>query len=109
MISLIAIIGIPPFPTFLSKFLLIKAFFENGMGWLAVPFFLLIAVIVFGMGGAVFRMSFGDLLISSEKNIRLNPFAYIPQIVLLLILLVIGLNIPESVQTLLISATGFLH
>jgi len=109
MISLIAIIGIPPFPAFLSKFLLIKAFFENGSGWLAAPFFLLIAVIVFGMGGAVFRMSFGDLPISSENNVRLHPLAYIPQIVLLLILLVIGLNIPESVQTLLVGAAGFLH
>ncbi|MBU1633997.1 hypothetical protein KJ762_05740 [bacterium] len=109
MISLIAIIGIPPFPAFLSKFLLIKAFFENGSGWLAAPFFLLIAVIVFGMGGAVFRMSFGDLPISSENNVRLHPLAYIPQIVLLLILLVIGLNIPESVQMLLVGAAGFLH
>ena len=40
IISMLSIIGIPPFPIFISKFILIKAFWLSGMGWLAVPFLL---------------------------------------------------------------------
>lgn len=105
--SLLAIAGLPPFPAFLSKFLLIKAFFEAGHGWLVLPFFVLIAVIIYGMGNAVFRMSFGE----QPQKIglaRLSPTAYLPQLIFLLLLAAIGFNIPASVMEFITSAAGFL-
>ena len=109
LLSLLAIVGLPPFPAFLSKFLLIKAFFAAGMGWLTAPFLLFLIVILFGMGGVVFNMAFGALPADSPAPVRLSIIAYGPQVLLLLTLLAIGINIPTSVQTAIQSAAGFLH
>ncbi|MCX6150649.1 MAG: proton-conducting transporter membrane subunit [Ignavibacteriales bacterium] len=106
--SFLSISGMPPFPSFISKFLIIKAFFMIGMGWLAVPFFILLAVIMYGMGGTVFKMSFGNDL-SNEPTKRLDLTAYVGQVILLLLLLTIGTNIPQSVLTLIQNAAGFLN
>lgn len=108
IVSFLAVAGFPPFPTFLSKFLLIRAFFEAGLGWMAAPLLLLVAVIVFGMGGAVFRMSFGDPPGQAPDG-RPGAFALAPQILLLALLLSIGLSIPPVVQFLLQAAAGFFH
>ncbi|TFG59327.1 MAG: NADH dehydrogenase FAD-containing subunit, partial [Deltaproteobacteria bacterium] len=106
IVSFLAVAGFPPFPSFLSKFLLIRAFFAAGRGWLAAPLLLLIVVIVFGMGGAVFRMSFGDPP-ASAPGVRPDVFALAPPILLLAVLLTIGLSIPGTVQILFRTAAGF--
>ena len=107
VISMLAIIGFPPFPVFISKFLIVRAFWLSGMPWLAIPFFLFLVVIMFGMGGSVFKMVFSDLPTSNSGNIKLAAYAYVPQLVLLLILCVIGMNMPKQVFDLLNSAAGF--
>jgi len=104
--SFLAVAGFPPFPTFLSKFLLIRAFFQAGLGWLAAPLLLLVVVIVFGMGGAVFRMSFGDPP-EHAPDVRMDASALAPQIVLLALLLSIGVSLPAVVQALIQAAAGF--
>lgn len=109
LLSLLAIAGLPPFPAFLSKFLLIRAFFEVGRGWLAAPFLLFVIVLFFGMGGAVFRMTFGTAPPERGAGVRLGISAYAPQMLLLILLLVIGINLPAKVQALLQSAAEFLH
>jgi len=100
IVSMLAIIGMPPFPVFLSKFLLINALWTHGLEWLAIPFFLFIIIIAYGMSKTVFKMTFGD---NEEHNSRtkLNLYAYLPQIVLLIILLIIGIYIPQQVLELI--------
>ena len=110
IVSVLAIAGLPPFPTFISKFWLIKAFFETGNGWLAVPFFLIIVFVVFGMVRAVFTMAFNDVHAGfSPVKHRLNVLAYLPQFTLLALLLSIGVSIPDKVWQLLQKATQFLQ
>ncbi len=109
LLSLLAIAGLPPFPAFLSKFLLITAFFETGMGWLTAPFLLFVIVLLFSMGGAVFRMSFGAAPVDRMDGRRPGVFAYAPQLVMLLLLITIGINLPLKVQTIMRYAAGFLH
>ena len=109
LISLLSISGLPPFPTFIAKFLIVKAFFAAGLAWLAVPFFFLLAVIVYGMGSAFFKMSFGEIEIEDRNKLRLNYSAYAGQIILLFLLLIIGTNIPYAVLNLLKNAAGFLY
>ena len=58
--SLIAIMGIPPFPLFLSEFFIIKALFQNGQYPLAVLFFLLLTIILAAMAKNMLKMSFGE-------------------------------------------------
>ncbi len=109
LISLFAIAGLPPFPTFLSKFLLVQAFFTAGQGWLSAPFLLFLLLIIFGMGSAVVAMTFGAAPAQAPGKIPLNLFAYGPQIIMLLVLLAIGLQIPAPVQAMLKNAAGFFH
>ncbi|MFZ5515469.1 MAG: proton-conducting transporter membrane subunit [Candidatus Zhuqueibacterota bacterium] len=108
LLSILAIAGVPPFPIFLSKFLIITAFFENGQGWLAIPFFLLIIFVIFGMLRVVFQMCFNEAD-SIQATSRLSVFAYLAQLALLFMLLGIGVNIPEKVLDLLHQAAQFLH
>lgn len=109
LISLLAMVGLPPFPAFLSKFLLIKAFFAVGASWLTAPFLLFVVVILFGMGGGVFQMAFGEPPADRSVSVRLSLLAYGPQVLLLLTLLSVGINIPAKIQTALQGAAGFLH
>ncbi len=109
IISLLSISGIPPFPAFIAKFLIAKAFFAAGLGWLAVPFFILLAVIIYGMGSAVFKMSFSENKSEIIESKRLNFSAYTGQLLMLLLLIAIGTNIPETVLNLLKNAAGFLN
>ncbi len=107
MASFLAIIGIPPFPIFISKFFIIRAFWVNGQGWLAVLFFLFIVVVTFGMGKAVFRMAFGDSGIEGAGSVRPASSAYLPQIVLLAALVIVGINMPNLVNEMLSKAAAF--
>jgi hydrogenase-4 component F len=109
ILSLLALVGLPPFPSFLSKFLLVGAFFEAGQGWLAIPFFLFIAATIFGLGGAVFRMAFGVTPAPTDFSNRLNFWSYLPQLTLLLLLLAIGVNIPDRILSFIQGAAGFLQ
>jgi len=109
IVSFLAVAGFPPFPAFISKFLLIQVFFAAGSGWMAGPFLALIAVIVFGLGSAVFKMAFGDppeAVPASALSWKPDVSAVVPQIVFLLILLGLGLSLPETVRSVLRTAAG---
>jgi hydrogenase-4 component F len=106
IVSMLSIIGIPPFPIFLSKFILIKAFWLSGMYLLTIPFLLLVIVVAFGMGGTVFKMALGDVPINYIPDKKPVFYAYVPQIVLLIILFVVGINMPQRVFDLMNNASG---
>ena len=108
IVSFLAVAGFPPFPAFLSKILLVGAFFAAGSGWLTGPFLALVVVIVFGMGGAVFRMAFGEPPASAAVE-RSGLLSFGPPILLLILLLGIGLSIPAKALALLREAVGLLN
>ncbi len=105
--STLAIIGMPPSPVFISKFFIIKAFWLTGQSWLAIIFFLFIVIITFGMSSTVFNMSFGEQSEEDRHSIKPNVFAYAPQIVLLIILIIIGLNMPTQIYDFINRAAAF--
>jgi hydrogenase-4 component F len=107
IVSALSIIGIPPFPIFISKFFIVKAFWLNGYGWLAIVFFLFLIIVTFGMGKAVFDMAFGEATSKQEKENRLALSAYLPQIVFLVVLLVVGINMPHQVLDMINRAADF--
>ena len=77
------------------------------MGWLAVPFLLLMVVVAFGMGGSVFKMAFGNIPANYIINVKPAYYAYTPQVILLIILLFIGINVPQQVYDFMNNAAGF--
>ncbi|RJP62122.1 MAG: hypothetical protein C4539_18800, partial [Ignavibacteriales bacterium] len=107
IVSALSIIGLPPFPIFISKFFIIKAFWLTGQSWLAIIFFLFIVIITFGMSSTVFNMSFGEQSEEEKNSIKPNVFAYAPQIVLLIILIIIGLNMPTQIYDFINRAAAF--
>jgi len=109
LISVLAISGFPPFPAFMSKFLLIKAFFEAGLSGYVVPLFLLLVIILAGMGGAAFDMAFGQPPVPSGPPVKQAALRYLPQAALLLVLLLVGVHLPAKVLDLLQQAALFLR
>lgn len=107
IISSLSILGLPPFPAFISKFFIIKALWFSGTAWLAIPFFILLIVITFGFGNTVIKMAFGETSDNKVINEKLSMSAYLPQLILLLILLTIGINMPGQVLIFINNAAGF--
>jgi hydrogenase-4 component F len=107
IVSMLSITGIPPFPIFISKFILIKAFWLSGMGWLSLPFLLLMVIVAFGMVSTVFKMTFGNIPVNYVLIKKPVFYAYVPQIILLIILTVIGINMPQRIFEFMNNATSY--
>ena len=105
LLSFASIVGFPPFPLFLSEFLIVKALFEQSRYGLAALFFLLLTIILAGMGKIVFRMSFGGKQPDVAAR-KLSLPEYLPQVVFLLMLLALGAMLPEGVYALLQQAAS---
>jgi len=105
LISLFAAMGLPPFPTFLGKFLIVRAFFESGAGWMAAPFLLVIVLVIAGMAKVGFSMLFGDAppIVHEHRDAA----AYVPQILLVLLLVSLGVTLPNWALAAFHAATGF--
>lgn len=107
VISALAIMGMPPFPIFISKFFITIALWKTGLSGLAILFFLFLVIISYGIFSSVYNMSFGDKAeITTEEKPNWN--AYIPQIAMLLILLLVGINMPNFISDLINNAANFL-
>jgi hydrogenase-4 component F len=96
----------PPFPIFLSEFLLVRAMFANGAYPLAAVFFLLVTIIVYGMGNTVMRMTFG----AGESAVRPRRpavLAWAPQVIFLIILFILGIGLGSFNFDLIDKAASF--
>ena len=97
----------PPFPTFLSEFLIIKAFFENKIIIPAVLFLALLTVIIYGMGKSVFSMSFGKKPAIDSPQAA-GPLSFAPQFLFFLILMILGISMPGSIYRIILNAAAAL-
>lgn len=100
----LAIIGLPPFNIFMSKFFILDSGFisEN---FLVIAFSLLFLVIMFAsFGKHLLKMVFGNPK-SEIITGDLGKFSIIPMIVLTTIIFVMGIYVPESLQALIEDAS----
>lgn len=106
ILGFLAIIGIPPSPIFVTEWLIVKSCFQRGFWLLGVLFLAVLAVIIYGFASSVFQMSFSQNKQpdTAHKDIILSPLRYIPQIILLFILVLIGLYIPLFLNNLILQA-----
>ena len=90
------ILGIPPSPMFFSKFLILKQLFIDKHFILAGLFLFFITVVAYGILRVVVKMSFSPRnLTKSVDKIKLSVKNYLPPIVLLLFVLILGFYIPN--------------
>lgn len=110
--SFTAIAGIPPFPIFLSEFIIVKETLRNGQIILLIPFFLLLTIIIAGIGIIVFRISWprGNGALNSKISEEIIPtkttvfLTSLPQIIFLLILLIMGVGLPDLIKNIISNA-----
>jgi len=105
--SFLAVAAFPPFPTFLSEYLLAGTILASGRIWLLGLFLLLLTVILAGMSHSILRMVSGvpDPAVRPQK---IPVFNYIPQLLFLAALVILGLAMPDPVLRLLERAAASL-
>ena len=108
MVGGLALVGMPPFNIFLSEFLILGAGLKSGQ-FLATSVIILFLVVTF----AVFlrhliRMVFGNP--SPEiKNESMGKLAIIPVVILGSLVFILGVYIPEQLQTLVHNASAIIN
>jgi len=96
LLSFLSLSGIPPFPIFMSELMMIKSMLIT-YPFYAVLFVLLLTIVIAGMGKNVFSMVFGEKM--TEYDHRKEHFmAYMPQILFIVCLLVLGIYLPDCLH-----------
>jgi hydrogenase-4 component F len=95
----LAITGSPPFGPFISEFTILRGIFDSGNFWVGGFFLLLLAVIFIGMGSTVLTVVFGTPPAKvGDMNYRDNLLTVGPPCFLLLLVLILGLYLPEPLR-----------
>ena len=104
LIGGLAIIGMPPFNIFMSEFLMLSSGFSSE-NFLASALVILFLVVIFAsFGKHLLRMVFGNPK-SEMKKEDLGKLSILPMIILVSIIFIMGIYVPEPLQTLIEDAT----
>ncbi len=113
VISFLAICAFPTSVLFISEFLMIKVMLLEKHYALCVLFVLLLTVVLYGIGRVVVKTAFGNVsedkakIIEENRN-KVSVFMYIPQIVMLIIVFVLGIYIPTHLNNIInLAVAGF--
>ena len=105
--SFLGIVAFPPSVLFISEFLMVKTMFLQGHFLLCALFLLLLTIVLYGLGKAVIKMSFGEKSHELEP-VKLGWTMYLPQIVMLALAFVIGIYMPQGLSSaILATVAGF--
>jgi hydrogenase-4 component F len=106
--SFLAISGMPPFPSFISEFLIFAAMIKQRMYLQVALLAVLLTAIIYGMGRIVFKMSLGAAPKDLIEDGGCNRYNYIPQIALLAALAAAGtILLPQTTGIFTAAAAGF--
>ncbi|OHA66854.1 MAG: hypothetical protein A3E07_03665 [Candidatus Wildermuthbacteria bacterium RIFCSPHIGHO2_12_FULL_45_9] len=97
--GLLAIIGVPPFGLFLTKFFIAAAGMENAL-WAIVFFLPCMAIVFAGVLRQMHSMAFGEIPEGITKG-EMNFWLVLPPLVLLAAVLVLSVWIPPFIATLI--------
>ena len=100
LIGGLAIIGMPPFNIFMSEFLVLSSGFETENFIPSILVILFLVIIFAGFGKHLLQMVFGNPKQTMKKD-DLGILSIIPMLILVSIIFVMGVYIPEPLQTLI--------
>lgn len=113
VVSFLAICAFPTSVLFISEFIMIKVMLLEKHYLLCGLFVLLLTIVLYGIGKVVIKTAFGNVsedkakLIEENKN-KVSVFMYIPQIVMLIIVFVLGIYIPTHLNNIInLAVAGF--
>ncbi|MBI3785160.1 MAG: NADH dehydrogenase FAD-containing subunit [Deltaproteobacteria bacterium] len=98
----LAITGSPPFGPFLSELTILKGALDQGRTAIAVTYLALLAVVFIGMTTAVLRMAQGPVGgdVSRDRG-RESVLSVLPPAILAVLVLVLGLYVPQALRGLI--------
>ena len=104
----LAITGSPPFGLFMSEFTILRGIFGNGQLWIGLLMILLLAMVFIGMGATVLTATQGEAV--KVESAYHDSFLLVASPLLFLVLvLVLGVYLPESLQSALRDAAALLE
>ncbi|HEU4428037.1 MAG TPA: proton-conducting transporter membrane subunit [Myxococcota bacterium] len=103
-----AVTGSPPFGPFVSEFTILRATIENGRYGVAALFLVLLFVVFVGMGATVLAVVQGDPR-GERSEFRDRPGTVLPIVVLIALVLLLGLWIPNGLDSALWDAARFVE
>ena len=106
----IAITGSPPFAPFISEFTIVSSAFIQGRMLVGALFLISLAIIFIGMALTVLPMVMGDIPEDSEKTSYRDSLLTVgPPLLLLLLVILLGVWIPQPLMDLLTSGAALLE
>ena len=104
----LAITGSPPFGLFMSEFTILRGIFGTGQLWVGLLMLLLLAAVFIGMGGTALPATQGAP-VKLESAFKDSFLLVVSPLGFLLIVLCLGLYLPESLQQALRAAAALLE
>lgn len=99
-----AIVGSPPFGTFVSELTILRAALQQGHGWIAATYLGCLSLALIGMAGVVLKMVYGPS--SSQTTVTEHRNTLIPPLVFMIVVLVLGVMIPSVLGRTLAAAAA---
>ena len=106
IIGAMLILAIPPSPLFLSEFLIIKQFLLNQQYILCAIFALLLTFIIYGIMNTVLKMNYTQDNNTVTEKTQLPINNYLPQIILIVTAIILGIYMPNGLFELIKNAGG---
>lgn len=106
LLGAMLILAIPPSPLFLSEFLIIKQFLLNQQYIMCIAFVLLLTFILYGIMSTVLKMDYTKDTNKETEPAKLPFNNYLPQIVLIVTAIVLGIYMPNGLFELIKNAGG---
>jgi hydrogenase-4 component F len=108
--GLLAITGSPPFGPFISEFTILCAAFDQAHFWAGGLFLLFLFIVFIGMGATILLMVQGKAPVDAPRTAyRDGVLTVLPSLLLLAAVLLLGLTIPEFLNSRLLAAAHFLE
>ena len=113
VLSFLAICAFPTSVLFISEFLIVKTMIEQKHYILCALFLLLLTIILYGIGYVVIKTSFGKISedkakLVEENRHKVSVCMYIPQIIMLIHVFVLGIYIPPFLNNIInLAAANF--
>jgi len=106
----LAITGSPPFGLFVSEFTILRGIFNSGHYGLGAYLILMLAIIFIGMGSTVLAVTLGEPSAREEhSSYRDTLLTAGPPLILILLVLGLGLYLPEPLKKIFIDAAALVE